>query len=117
MLCSDPITVEIGRENETVITLGNNSSCGGPCVTIPPESISRVVLRIDDIILDTDNGSLSFFDERRAISAKIGLIGLDACEIYAGLITVYDDLAHVHGLAWARVLIQTVPWPGPEVDD
>jgi hypothetical protein len=114
--CTDVITVELGRENETYITLGRRSTCAVPCETIPPESITRAVLRIGDIVLDTMDDTLAFNTDRTGLIAQLGLLDLQPDQLYAGNITLYDELAHEGGLAWARVILSVIPWPGPETE-
>ena len=108
------ITVEIGRERDYTIELEHKLLCSDPCVDIPPDSVERAVMRIGDIVLDTDalGSPLTFNEEKTALLCKFGMIeGWVPYEIYSGHITIYDADAHIGGLPWARILIKTLPWP------
>jgi len=113
------ILVELEREKEVTITLGEKTICADDCDTIPANSITRAVLRIGDIILDTDvpGDGLSFNSNKTALVCMLGLVeGFDPYTTYPAHITVYDDLAYTGGIPWTRLIIKTVPWPGPEAE-
>ena len=117
---SSVILVELGREKEITITLGEKETCADDCSTIPANSITRAVLRIGDIILDTNvpGDGLSFNSGKTALVCMLGLVdGFEPYTVYPAHITVYDDLAYTGGIPWSRLIIKTVPWPGPETDE
>lgn len=115
MIINQLLIVEMGREREYTLTLKRRASQDDPCEIIPPESIDRAVVRIGDTVLDTEDSTIAFNDDKTALISKLGMVlDLDCCEIYAGYITVYDALAYEGGLPWSRFLLQAVCWPGPE---